>query len=313
MSLGIQVSNLSKSFGRVHAVDDLSFVVEPGRVTGFLGPNGAGKTTTLRMLLGLARANSGTATFDGRRYTDFRQPARHIGAALEASSFHPGRTARDHLRLFAPAAGAGDARCDELLSFLGLEDAANRRVQGFSTGMRQRLSLATALLGDPEVLILDEPTNGLDPEGIAWLRTFLRNYAESGRTVLVSSHVLSEVQQSVDDVVIIARGRLVHESALRELHALAEPAAVVSGPDPDALRAALQATGWPVTDEGAGTFRIAGVRASEVGHALYAARVEIHRLEDDAPSLEETFLRLVDGPPQSHHHPATAQDGRAGE
>ncbi|MCU0263893.1 MAG: ATP-binding cassette domain-containing protein [Candidatus Nanopelagicales bacterium] len=220
----VEVVGLTKRFGPVHAVTDLSFTVVPGRVTGFLGPNGAGKTTTLRMLLGLATPDAGTATIGGRPYAARTRPASHVGAALEAASFHPGRTARDHLRVYAPQIGVGDARCDEVLGIVGLADAADRRTGGFSMGMRQRLALATTLLGDPQVLLLDEPANGLDPEGIAWLRQFLRYLAGQGRTVLVSSHVLSEVEQTVDDVVIIARGRLVHASSLAQLEALARPA-----------------------------------------------------------------------------------------
>ncbi|SNS91138.1 ABC-2 type transport system ATP-binding protein [Micrococcales bacterium KH10] len=306
--LSISVNQLTKQFGQVKAVDNLSFTVKPGRVTGFLGPNGAGKTTTLRILLGLVQATSGTALFGGKPYTTLEHPATRIGAALEASSFHPGRTALDHLKLYAQSAGATTDRCTELLEFLGLGPAADRRVGGFSTGMRQRLGLATALLGDPEVLILDEPTNGLDPEGIAWLRNFLKDFAAAGRTVLVSSHVLSEVQQSVDDVVIIARGQLVHESPLVELNALAVPAVIVDGPQPTALADLVEQQQWTAQSVGAhgGALRIQGVRAAEVGAAAFANRIELHRLEEDAPSLEEVFLRLV-----AEGAPAPAMTGAA--
>src|SRR5665811_1940819 len=204
----VVIDHLSKNFGHVHAVDDLSFTVHPGRVTGFLGPNGAGKTTTLRILLGLVSATAGTATIGGSTYGHFVRPMRSVGAALEAANIHPGRSALDHLRVYAPQAGVSDARCREVLDLVGLGPVARRRVGGFSLGMRQRLALATTLLGDPPVLLLDEPANGLDPEGIAWLRVLLRHLASEGRTVLVSSHVLSEVEQTVDDVVIIAKGRL---------------------------------------------------------------------------------------------------------
>ncbi|MFI5426383.1 ATP-binding cassette domain-containing protein [Aeromicrobium sp. UC242_57] len=210
----ITITGLTKTFGAVRAVDDLSFTVRPGRAPGFLGPNGSGKTTTLRMLLGLVEPTAGSALIGGRHYTELPQPARTVGAALEANSLHPGRTARGHLRVFAPQVDATDARVDEVLEVVGLTEAANRRVSGVSLGMRQRLGLATTLLGDPQVLVLDEPANGLDPHGISWLRLFLRHLAAEGRTVLVSSHVLGEVQQTVDDVVIIARGRLVHASTL---------------------------------------------------------------------------------------------------
>jgi len=203
----ITIDGLNKRFGQVIAVDDLSFEVDQGTVVGFLGPNGAGKTTTLRMLLGLVTPTSGTARIDGRPYRELADPIGHVGAVLEASSFHPGRSARNHLRVVATAAGLPLVRADEVLGQVGLAEAAHRRVGGFSLGMRQRLGLATALLGDPQVLILDEPANGLDPEGVHWLRRFLRQLADQGRTVLVSSHVLAEVAQTVDQVVIIASGR----------------------------------------------------------------------------------------------------------
>jgi ABC-2 type transport system ATP-binding protein len=204
----IEIERLSKRFGDVAAVDDLSFTVREGAVTGFLGPNGAGKSTTLRMLLGLVTPSGGTATIGGRRYADLDAPFRHVGAILEADAFHPGRRARDHLHVLAVAAGLPLSRVDAVLDEVDLADAGHRRVKGFSLGMRQRLGLAGALLGEPAVLILDEPANGLDPEGIAWLRRLLRGLAADGRTILVSSHVLSEVAQTVDHVVIIHAGRL---------------------------------------------------------------------------------------------------------
>jgi len=215
----IVVDGLTKQFRLVRAVDDLSFTVRPGRVTGFLGPNGAGKTTTLRMILGLVRPTAGTATIGGRRYADLAEPVRTVGAVLEASSFHRGRTGRNHLRVMCDAAGIPVSRADEVLEQVGLTAAARRKVRGYSLGMKQRLGIAAALLGDPQALILDEPANGLDPEGIAWLRGFLRYLAGEGRTVLLSSHVLAEVQQTVDDVVIVARGRLVLACPLTELDA----------------------------------------------------------------------------------------------
>jgi ABC-2 type transport system ATP-binding protein len=292
----VEVRGLSKSFGTVRAVDDLSFRVLPGRVTGFLGPNGAGKTTTLRMLLGLVRPTAGTATIGGRSYGELTRPQRVVGAALEAASFHPGRTARDHLRVYAPQVGVPDARCDEVLSVVGLDQVAHRRVGGFSLGMRQRLGLATTLLGDPRVLVLDEPANGLDPEGIRWLRDFLRHLARQGRTVLVSSHVLSEVQQTVDDVVIIARGRLVHASSLAGMAALTRSGVRVSSPDPEALRrlAAEHWTGrWREPADRPGAVEIDDVAAPAVGHAAYVAGVELHELTEVAVGLEEVFLRLT--------------------
>jgi ABC-2 type transport system ATP-binding protein len=213
----IEVRGLTKRFGPVLAVDQLSFAVEPGEVVGFLGPNGAGKTTTLRMLLGLVRPDAGTATINGSSYPDLPEPLHQVGAVLEASSFHPGRTARNHLRLQALAGEADPSRIDDVLELTGLTDAADRRVGGYSLGMRQRLGLATALLTDPELLILDEPTNGLDPEGVRWLRDLLRGMAAEGATVLVSSHILAEVAHTVDSVVILDRGRLVAQSSLAEL------------------------------------------------------------------------------------------------
>jgi ABC-2 type transport system ATP-binding protein len=213
----IEVRGLTKRFGPVLAVDRLSFAVEPGEVVGFLGPNGAGKTTTLRMLLGLVRPDAGTATINGQAYPDLPEPLHQVGAVLEASSFHPGRTARNHLRVQALAGDADPSRIDDVLGLTGLTEAADRRVGGFSLGMRQRLGLATALLTDPELLILDEPTNGLDPEGVRWLRDLLRGMAAEGATVLVSSHILAEAAHTVDSVVILDHGRLVAQSSLADL------------------------------------------------------------------------------------------------
>ena len=290
----ILVEHLSKSFGAVRAVDDLSFEVAPGRVTGFLGPNGAGKTTTLRMLLGLVRPTAGVATIGGQTYGQIRRPLRTVGAALEAASFHPGRTALDHLRLYTPQVGVPDARASQVLELVGLSEAAHRRVGGFSLGMRQRLALATTLLGDPRVLLLDEPANGLDPEGIRWLRGFLRALAAEGRTILVSSHVLSEVEQTVDDVVIIARGRLAHASSLSDLAGMARVQVRVLSPDAPGLAALVERSGWTRTD--AGDPRVADlwdVDAATVGAAAFAAGVELHELTSRDPGLEGLFLQLV--------------------
>jgi ABC-2 type transport system ATP-binding protein len=215
----IQIRGLVKRFGPVTAVDGLSFEVQPGTVTGFLGPNGAGKTTTLRMLLGLVAPDAGTATINGMAYRHLAEPLHEVGAVLEASSFHPGRTARAHLRIHALAADADPSRADDVLDLVGLTSAAGRRVGGFSLGMRQRLGIATALLADPEVLILDEPANGLDPEGVRWLRDLLRGFAAEGGTVLVSSHLLAEVALTVDSVVILDSGHLVAQGPVEELTA----------------------------------------------------------------------------------------------
>ena len=215
----IEANGLCKRYGQVQAVDHLSFRVQPGEVAGFLGPNGAGKTTTLRMLLGLVRPDQGTATITGRRYRELPEPAQRVGAVLEAASFHPGRTARGHLRIHALAAGADPDRIDVVLDLAGLGAAADRRVGGFSLGMRQRLGLATALLADPDVLILDEPANGLDPEGISWLRRLVRMLAWGGVAVLISSHLLAEVAQTVDSVIIVSNGRVLAHAPIGELTA----------------------------------------------------------------------------------------------
>jgi ABC-2 type transport system ATP-binding protein len=289
VGLRIDVSGLTKRFGDVTALQDLSFSVEPGVVTGFLGPNGAGKTTTLRCLLGLVTPTSGSATIDGHAYRDLPNPLRQVGAALEASSFHPGRSARAHLQVLALAAGLPAARVDALLEQVGLAEFADRRVGGYSLGMRQRLGLAQALLGDPPVLLLDEPANGLDPAGIAWLRQFLRSLAAEGRTVLVSSHVLSEVQQTVDDIVVIARGRLVRQGSLASLES--GPAAVlVRTPTPDALRQALASYGVEEVD---GRIRVTGATTDEVGHLAHRDGIELHELSAEVSDLEKVFLALT--------------------
>ena len=237
----LEFSGVTKRFGAITAVEDLSARVEPGRVTGFLGPNGAGKTTTLRVLLGLVSATSGSATIGGQPYAKLTHPLQTVGAVLEASSFHPGRTAANHLAVYADAAGIPRPRVDEVLGLVGLADAAGRKVGGFSLGMRQRLGLAYAMLGDPGVLVLDEPANGLDPEGIKWMRGFLQQLAHEGRTVLTSSHLLAEVQQTVDSLLVITHGRLVFQGGLDELVDPSEYATVVDGPDRTALIAALTA------------------------------------------------------------------------
>ncbi len=290
----LAVEDLAKSFGPVRAVDGLSFAVRPGAVTGFLGPNGAGKTTTLRMLLGLTRPTSGRALVGGRAYAEHPRPARVVGAALEASSFHPGRTGLGHLEVYAAQVGVGRARCRELIEFVGLGGAADRRVGGYSMGMRQRLGLATALLGDPPAVVLDEPANGLDPEGIVWLRRLLRSFADEGRTVLVSSHVLSEVQHTVDDVVIIAHGRLVHASSLAALADLAEPETYVESPDLAAVERLCRERGWVCRPAEHGLV-VTAVPAAEVGAAAFGAGVELHQLASRGVGLEDVFLRLTGG------------------
>ena len=241
MASVVLAESLTKKFGSLTAVDGLSFDLQAGTVTGFLGPNGAGKTTTLRMLLGLAMPTSGRALVFDTSYDQLERPAERIGAVLEATDFHPGRSGRNHLRMLGRAAGISDARVEEVLKLVELDGAANRRVKGYSLGMRQRLGLASALLGDPDLLILDEPANGLDPEGVRWLRDFLRAYAAGGRTVLVSSHVLAEVAQTVDHVLIVAKGRLIIESPLDQLTSRVGGTVRVRSPQSGELKAALRA------------------------------------------------------------------------
>ena len=295
------IEGLSKSFGTVNAVNALSFSVQPGQVTGFLGPNGAGKTTTLRILLGLVAADAGTATIGGVAYRDLERPLASVGAALEAASFHPGRSARDHLAIYAVAAGIDAQRVAATLSLVGLADYADRRVGGFSLGMRQRvggtpaagrqrLGLAFALLGDPGVLVLDEPVNGLDPEGIRWIRSFLRQMAAEGRTVLVSSHLLSEVQQSVDTVVIISHGSLVYQGGLLELETGTR--VLVDAPDRAALSAALLAAGI-TAQRGHGGLLVGGHSAAEIGAVAHGAGVPLSLLSAEQGGLENAFLALV--------------------
>jgi ABC-2 type transport system ATP-binding protein len=290
----IEVRSLRKRFGHLAAVDGVSFDVEPGMVTGFLGPNGAGKTTTLRMILGLAHPTSGSATIDGRPYRALDDPARTVGAVLERSGFHPGRRARDHLRAVARAARIPDSRADETLEIVALQKAAGRRAGEYSLGMRQRLALATALLGDPRILILDEPANGLDPQGIRWLREFLRWYASQGRTVLVSSHVLAEMAQTADAVIVIAHGRVVAEGPIAELIAGRGGAVEVRSPGAERLVAALRSRGFGVKRSGDHhTLVVTGADVAAVGDLALSEGVAIHGLRERSASLEDVFFELT--------------------
>jgi ABC-2 type transport system ATP-binding protein len=289
----IEIQGLSKRFGDVVAVDDLSFVAREGAVTGFLGPNGAGKTTTLRMLLGLATPTAGSATIGGQPYGQLADPFRHVGAVLESTGFHPGRRARDHLRVLATAAGLPLARVQEVLDQVGLAEAGDRRVKSFSLGMRQRLGLASALLGEPEVLILDEPANGLDPEGVHWLRRFLRGFADQGGTVLVSSHLLAEVAQTVDEVVIITRGRLVSQASLADLTHRSQAGVRVRTPQPEALRGALAAEGIAAELVTADALVAFQTTTEAVGLAAAGANVAIYEMTAQGFDLEELFLELT--------------------
>jgi ABC-2 type transport system ATP-binding protein len=297
--LPVDVVGLTKSFGGLRAVEDLTFSVRPGVVTGFLGPNGSGKTTTLRCVLGLLHPTAGTTTIGGAPYRDLPDPIGTVGASLEAASFHPGRSAQAHLEVMALGAGMRPAtartRTSQMLAQVGLAEVAKRRVGGYSLGMRQRLGLAAALLGDPAVLILDEPANGLDPSGIAWLRQFLRALAAEGRTVLVSSHVLSEVQQTVDEMVVLNQGRLVRQGTLAELDS-GPREVLVRTPSPERLRDALSGTSLSVvgSDE-TGRLRVGGGTPEQVGHAAFEAGVELHELVAEASHLERVFLELTEG------------------
>jgi len=297
MSSAIEVRGLSKQFGPLLAVDQLTFEVAAGRVTGFLGPNGSGKTTTLRMLLGLVSISGGTATFGGRRYVELGQPIRHVGAVLEATSFHPSRRAEDHLKSVALGAGLPMSRVDETLDLVGLSDVARRRVGKFSLGMRQRLQLATALLGDPEILILDEPSNGLDPQGIQWLRTFIRHQASLGHAVLVSSHLLSEMEETVDDVVIVSHGRLVLQTTLAEL---AQRAGTSTGlrvrtPEIARLRTVLDAVPVYYRQTADDSLTIDGATPEWFGPLAAQHRIVLYELVHDRGSLEDVFLSLTHG------------------
>jgi len=298
----ISFNKLTKRYGSVLAVDGLSFDVQPGTVTGFLGPNGSGKTSTLRMLLGLAVPTSGTATIDGVPYHQLPDPVRQVGAALDSNTFHPGRSAAQHLRVITTATGLPRRRVDEVLGLVGLSDVAGRAVGGFSLGMRQRLSLAGALLGDPGVLVFDEPLNGLDPDGIRWLRGLLRMLAAQNRTVFLSSHLLSEVAQTVDEVVVLSRGRLVTHTTLADLTARTS---VVRARTTDAPRLldVLAAAGLQVRLADASTVEARSATADEVGMAAAAAGVTILELSRHDEDLESLFFDLVQ---QNHQNQEVA-------
>ena len=290
----VEVRGLTKRYGSTTAVDDLTFSIPAGRITGFLGPNGAGKSTTLRALLGLIHPTAGEARVEGALYTQLQDPLGTVGAVLESDSFHPGRSGRNHLRILAAAAGLSTARVDEVLATVELTGAARRRVGGYSLGMRQRLSVAGALLGQPQLLILDEPANGLDPEGIRWLRDFLRSFAADGGTVLISSHVLPEVAQIVDEVVIIHRGRLVAQEPLEALTTRSAGGTVVRSPTAERLREALVRAGIDAVSVGSDELRVAAP-AERVGEVAAAEGIVIHELRTEGASLEEVFLGLTGG------------------
>ena len=289
----VRAESLTKRFGGVVAVDDLSFELQQGTITGFLGPNGAGKTTTLRMLLGLAKPTSGQSVLFGRPYAELADPSRRVGAVLEAADFHPGRSGRDHLRMLAEAVGLRRSRVDEVLRLVELRESAHRRVKTYSLGMRQRLGLAAALLGEPELLILDEPANGLDPGGVRWLRDFLRAFASDRRTVLISSHVLAEVAQTVDTVLIINHGRLVTESSLDQLTHRTAGSVRIRTPAATTLADALSRAGIQFSPRENETVLAYATTSEQVGDIAFAADVPIHELVSEAASLEEVFLGLT--------------------
>jgi ABC-2 type transport system ATP-binding protein len=291
----IEVESLTKRFGKTLAVDDLTFDVQPGAITGFLGPNGAGKSTTLRAVLGLVRPDRGRTTVLGVPYAELDRPLHRVGAVLEASDMHPGRSGRNHLRALAAAAGLPGSRVDAVLELVELGGAARRRAGGYSLGMRQRLGLASALLGDPEVLVLDEPANGLDPQGIRWLRTFLRSLADEGRTILVSSHVLAEVAQTVDSVVIIHRGKLIRHATMAEVEAIAVGAARVRSPEAERLATLLAGAGMTVRSLGDGGLAVEAA-PERIGELAAANGVVLHELTAERATLEEVFLELTGDP-----------------
>jgi ABC-2 type transport system ATP-binding protein len=296
----ISIRNLTKQYGAVRAVDDLSFDVEPGKVTGFLGPNGAGKSTTMRMVTGLDRPTSGRALVNGRDYAGLGAPLHHVGALLDAGALHPGRTGRAHLRVAARTHGIPMSRVDEVIGHVGLEKAAARRIKGYSLGMRQRLGIAAAMLGDPGVLLFDEPVNGLDLDGVRWIRSLLRGFADEGRTVLVSSHLMSEMQLVADRVVVIGRGRLVTDVTVEEmLNGIGGSRVRVRTPSVDVLAGALGENA-SITRIGADELEIEGSTAVEIGDRAKALGIAVHHLSDVERSLEHAYLRLTEDDIEYH-------------
>ncbi|MFD0207107.1 MULTISPECIES: ABC transporter ATP-binding protein [Saccharothrix] len=292
----IEVRGLTRRYGDVLAVDELSFTVEPGKVTGFLGPNGAGKSTTMRVVLGLDRATSGTALVNGRPYASFGEPLREVGALLDPGAAHPGRTGRAHLRVAARANGIPRRRVDEVIERVGLGRAARRRIKGYSLGMRQRLGIATALIGDPGVLMFDEPINGLDLDGVRWIRGLLRQLADEGRTVLISSHLLGEMEQIADRLVVIGRGRLIADATTEQIvSGLGQVQVRVRSPRPDVLRERLRERGFEVDRVDHHELRVEGSTAEEVGGLAHALDVPLHHLSEVRQSLEDAYVELTTG------------------
>jgi ABC-2 type transport system ATP-binding protein len=288
----ISVEGLTKKFGAIHAVENLSFEVQRGRVTGFLGRNGAGKTTTLRAIVGLNHPQKGDARILGQRYGEIENPWLHVGTVLDAESFHPGRTGRNHLRFVAASCGLSDARVFEVLKETNIEEVADRRVKAYSLGMRQRLALATALLGDPDVLILDEPANGLDPQGMHWLRDLLVKKTHAGKTVLISSHVLAELAQFVDDIIIIDKGNLVAQGRVDELMK-AQGVVHLKSPNVAGLAETLRQKGATVQEVGRDELTVRGMKAADVGDIALSVGIALHGLREENESLEDVYLRLT--------------------
>jgi ABC-2 type transport system ATP-binding protein len=302
----IEAIGLTKRYGRTVAVDDLSFTVKPGRVTGFLGPNGAGKSTTMRMALGLDHPDTGRVLVDGRRYRELEAPLRTVGALLDARWVHPNRSARAHLHWLARSNGIPAGRADEVLELVGLTAVADKRAGGFSLGMSQRLGIAAALLGDPPILLFDEPANGLDPEGIHWIRTFMKQLATEGRTILVSSHLLSEMAQTADELVVIGKGKLIAQTSTPDFVERATEAAVlVRSPQAERLRTALTQQGFGVRREADGGLVVTGAISDQIGEVAAAHGVVLHELSPRRGSLEEAFMQLTGEAVEYHGHPAT--------
>jgi ABC-2 type transport system ATP-binding protein len=302
----IEVQDLTKRFGDKVAVDHLSFLVQPGRVTGFLGPNGAGKSTTMRLILGLDRPNGGTATINGKGYSDLINPLRTVGALLEARSMHTGRSARNHLLFLAQTQGLPASRVDSVLELVGLSDVARKRTGSYSLGMSQRVGVAAAMLGDPQVLLLDEPVNGLDPEGVLWIRNLMKHLAAEGRTILVSSHLMNEMAVTADHLVVIGRGRLLAEAATEEIIARGSGQSVrVRTPDADRLTELIKAEGGTATEAANGNgaaaatgdhapvLTVTGVPAARIGELAASASIVLHELTPQLATLEEAFLELT--------------------
>lgn len=302
----IEASGLTKTYGRTTAVNGLSFQVRPGMVTGFLGPNGSGKSTTMRMILGLDSPDRGRALIDGQRYTDLKYPLRKVGALLDANWVHPNRTARAHLRWMARANGLRSKRVDEVLDSVGLSSVAGKAAGKFSLGMKQRLGIAGALLGDPEVLLFDEPVNGLDPEGIHWIRTFMKGLATQGRTVFVSSHLLSEMAQTADHLIVIGRGQLIADASTKEFIAHSTESSVkVRSPRLDKLRSALRdvpAVGPTRIDDLDGGLTVVGLRIEQIGELAAAQGIPLHELSPQSGSLEEAFIQLTNSSVEYNAH-----------